>query len=114
VISCLGLFGLVSLTISQRTKEIGIHKVLGATVADLLLLLSGRFVALVGLAIVLTLPASVWLAKEWLANYAYAMPLHWWLFALPGAALVGMALVVVVLEAVPRAQANPVDSLRVE
>ncbi len=114
VISCLGLFALVSLTIAQRTKEIGIRKVLGASVADLLLLLSSRFVALVGIAIVITLPITFWLVNEWLQNYAYAMRLGWWLFALPGAGLILLALAVVVVEALPRTQANPVDSLRME
>lgn len=114
VISCLGLFALVSLTIAQRTKEIGIRKVLGASITDLLLLLSSRFVMLVGIAIVVTLPITFWLVSEWLQNYAYAMRLGWWLFALPGAGLILLALVVVVVEAIPKAQANPVDSLRME
>ena len=114
VISCLGLFALVSLTIAQRTKEIGIRKVLGASVADLLLLLSSRFVRLVALAVIVTLPITFWLVKEWLQNYAYAMRLEWWLFALPGAGLILLALAVVVVEAIPKAQANPVDSLRME
>ncbi|WP_416865153.1 MAG: ABC transporter permease [Imperialibacter sp.] len=113
-ISCLGLFGLVSLTIAQRTKEIGIRKVLGASVADLLLLLSSRFVRLVALAVIVTLPITFWLVNEWLQNYAYAMRLGWWLFALPGAGLILLALAVVVVEALPRTQANPVDSLRME
>lgn len=114
VISCLGLFGLVSLTIAQRTKEIGIRKVLGASIADLLMLLSGRFVRLVMLAIVVTLPVTVWLVKEWLQNYAYAMPLGWWLFALPSLGLILLALAVVVLEAIPKAHTNPVEALRTE
>jgi putative ABC transport system permease protein len=114
VISCLGLFGLVSLTIAQRTKEIGIRKVLGASITDLLLLLSSRFVSLVALAIAVTLPVTYWLVNAWLQNYAYAMRLEWWLFALPGAGLISLALAVVVAEATPKAQANPVDSLRME
>ena len=82
--------------------------------ADLLLLLSSHFVALVGIAIVITLPITFWLVNEWLQNYAYAMRLGWWLFALPGAGLILLALAVVVVEALPRTQANPVDSLRME
>ncbi|MEQ9102505.1 MAG: FtsX-like permease family protein [Imperialibacter sp.] len=113
-ISCLGLFALVSLTIAQRTKEIGIRKVLGASVADLLLLLSSRFVRLVALAVVVTLPITFWLVNEWLQNYAYAMGLEWWLFTLPGAGLILLALAIVVAEAIPKAQANPVEAQRME
>jgi len=113
-IACMGLFGLLSLTIAQRTKEIGIRKVLGASVGSLLVLLSRRFVTLVLLAIIATLPVTYLVVREWLQNYAHSMPLDWSLFVLTGLGLVLMTLAVVVLEAMPKAAANPVEALRTE
>ncbi|NID10450.1 FtsX-like permease family protein [Fibrivirga algicola] len=114
LISCLGLFGLVTLTAYQRTKEIGIRKVLGASVASVVALLSQEFVVLVGIAIVIATPLAGWGMKQWLNNYAYQIDLSWWLFA--GAAVLALiiALVTVAFQSIRAAIANPVDSLRNE
>ncbi|XWW43869.1 ABC transporter permease [Fibrella sp. USSR17] len=114
LISCLGLFGLATLTAFQRTKEIGIRKVLGASVASVVALLSQEFVVLVGIAIVIATPLAGWGMKQWLNNYAYQIDLSWWLFA--GAAVLALiiALVTVAFQSIRAAIANPVDSLRNE
>jgi len=114
LISCLGLFGLATLTAFQRTKEIGIRKVLGATVASILGLLSKDFVKLVLIAIVIASPIAWWAMNTWLADFAYRIEIQWWMFALAGSLAVVIALLTVSGQAVRAAIANPVDSLRDE
>ena len=114
LISCLGLFGLATLTAFQRTKEIGIRKVLGASVVSVVGLLSREFVVLVGIAIVIATPLAGWLAHRWLATYAYRIDLAWWLFAGAAALALVIALVTVSFQSIRAAVANPVDSLRSE
>jgi len=114
VIACLGLFGLAAFTAEQRTKEIGIRKVLGASVAGLIRLLSVDFLKLVGIAIVLAVPIAWWAMSRWLEDFAYRIDMKWWMFGLAGLSAVVIALLTVGGQAIRAAMANPVDSLRDE
>jgi len=113
-ISCLGLLALVSYSTLQRQKEIGIRKVLGATVANIVKLLSLDFVKLVLIAIAIAIPVAWWTMDKWLADYAYRIDIQWWMFAVSGLAAVVIALLTVSWQAIRAAIANPVDSLRDE
>ncbi|QMU31214.1 ABC transporter permease [Adhaeribacter radiodurans] len=113
-ISCLGLFGLALFTAEQRTKEIGVRKVLGASVVNIVALLSKDFLKLVVLANVLAWPLAWWAMSKWLQNFAFRADLGWWIFALAGVATLGIALLTVSFQAVRSAVANPVNSLRSE
>jgi putative ABC transport system permease protein len=113
-ISCMGLFGLAAFTAQQRTKEIGIRKVLGASVPGLITLLCKDFVALVGLAILIASPLA-WLAMHrWLENYAYRVSISAWIFVAAGVSAMGIALITVGWQAFKVARANPVGSLKSE
>ena len=114
LIACLGLFGLAAFTMEQRAKEIGIRKVLGASVAGLTGLLSKDFLRLVGLACLLAFPAAWWIMQHWLSNFSYRTGLHWWVFLLVGVGAMAIALGTVSFQAVRAALASPVDSLRAE
>lgn len=113
-ISCLGLLGLASYSTIQRTKEIGIRKVLGATVMNVVGLLSKDFLKLVGLAFVVAAPVAGYSMYKWLQNFAYRIPLGWHAFALGGLLAVLIAFVTVSFQAIRAAVANPVKSLRTE
>jgi len=113
-ISCLGLLGLVIYVTNQRTKEIGIRKVIGASVMQIVLLLSRDFVRLIGMAILISLPIAWWGGRKWLENYVYRTRLSWWIFAAGGAVLLCFALAVLCLRTFRAAAANPADSLRSE
>jgi putative ABC transport system permease protein len=113
-ICCLGLFGLMHLAAQQRTKEIGIRKVLGASVRQIVALLSKDFLKLVLVAFVIAAPIA-WLAMhQWLQNFAYRIEINWWVFALAGILAVSVALLTVSFQAIKAAIANPVKSLRNE
>ena len=114
IISCLGLFGLASYTAERRTKEIGIRKVLGASVTGLAGLLSGDFLKLVVLSCVTAFPMAYWVMQNWLKNYQYRIGINWWVFAAAGMVAVIIALVTVSFQSVKAALANPVKSLRSE
>jgi putative ABC transport system permease protein len=114
IISCLGLFGLAAFSAEQRNKEIGIRKVLGASVGGIVRLLSKEFMRLVGLSLVLAIPIAWWVMHKWLEGFAYQVQLSWWMFALAGVLAVGIALVTVSFQAVRAALANPIKSLRSE
>lgn len=114
IISCLGLFGLATYAAEQRTKEIGVRKVLGATVANLVGLLSKDFLMLVLIAIVIAVPVSVWSLNKWLQNYEYHVSLSWWIMALASIITIAIALLTVSYQAIKAALANPVKSLRSE
>jgi putative ABC transport system permease protein len=114
LISCLGLLGLVIFTAHQRMKEIGIRKVLGASVAQIITLLSKDFVRLVAIAFVIAVPCAWWATHQWLQNFAYHTDLSWWIFAIGGIAMLAIALLILSLRAGKAALANPVDCLRTE
>jgi putative ABC transport system permease protein len=114
IISCLGLLGLAIFTAQQRTREIGVRKVLGASVANVFSLLSGEFLRLVFLSLLIATPLA-WLAmNKWLQDYAYHTELQWWMFGLAGGAAVVVALLTIGWQAIRAALANPVKSLRAE
>ena len=114
LIACLGLFGLSSFTIVQRTKEIGIRKVLGASVVGIVRLLSGDFARIVIIASLLALPVSYYAMEQWLSNYANRIDLSVWIFALPVILILAIALLTVSFQTIRTAVANPVNSLRQE
>jgi len=114
LISCLGLFGMASFVAEQRVKEIGIRKVLGASVLNLWRLLSREFVALVGIAFALAAPLSYYFMHSWLRNYEYRTDVHWWIFAAAGIGTLLVTLVTVSLKSIRAAMANPIRSLRSE
>lgn len=114
VISCLGLLGLVSYTTHQRTKEIGVRKILGASVTQLVALLSKDLVKLVILAFLLAVPIAWWGVQEWLQRFAYRTTLSWWVFLASGMLMLLIALVILGARTIKAAQANPVISLRTE
>ena len=113
-ISCLGLFGLASFVAEQRTREIGLRKVLGASVFQLWTTLSREFVLLVTIACAVAIPLSAWMMHEWLQKYTYRTDLSWWLFALATLGALIITLLTVSFQTVRAAMANPVDSLRNE
>ncbi|MBK0379177.1 ABC transporter permease [Mucilaginibacter segetis] len=114
IISCLGLFGLAAYAAEQRVKEIGVRKVLGATVFNLTALLSRDFLKLVAIAIVIAVPVSVWALNNWLQKFEYRITLNWWMVLLSGLITIIIALATVSYQAVRAALANPVKSLRSE
>ena len=114
LISCLGLFGLATFTAEQRTKEIGVRKVLGASVASIIALLSKDFLKLVFIAILIASPIAWYAMHQWLADFAYRIEIEWWVFALSGTLAVGIALLTVSFQSVKAALMNPVKSLRSE
>jgi ABC-type antimicrobial peptide transport system permease subunit len=114
IISCLGLFGLAAYTAEQRTKELGIRKVLGASVSGLAGLLSREFLQLVLLSCIIAFPLSWWAMTNWLNDYAYHTPIHWWVFAAAGLGALLIALLTVIAQALKAAVANPVNTLRSE
>jgi ABC-type antimicrobial peptide transport system permease subunit len=113
-ISCLGLFGLASFMAEQRTKEIGVRKVLGASITDLWLLLSKDFVKLVLLAFLIAAPLAWYAMSMWLENFAYRTSISWWVFALVGLGTLLITLCTVSWQSIRTALLNPVKSLRNE
>ena len=114
IISCLGLFGLAAFTAQKRQKEIGVRKVVGASVRQIVFLLSGEFLRLVVLAVVIAVPVSWWLVERWLQGFAYRVDLTGGVFAVAGLGMLGIAFITVALQTVKAARANPVESLRSE
>ncbi|AQG81065.1 ABC transporter permease [Spirosoma montaniterrae] len=113
-IACLGLFGLATFTAQQRTKEIGVRKVLGASVSSIVALLSKDFLKLVLIAIVIASPIAWWAMNRWLQDFAYKIDIEWWVFAVAGLLAVGIALLTVSFQSIKAALINPVKSLRSE
>ncbi|WP_276482864.1 ABC transporter permease [Paraflavitalea pollutisoli] len=113
-VSCIGLFGLSVLSAEKRTKEIGIRKVLGASVSHVVTILSRDFLKLVAIALVLAIPAAWIVANQWLENYPYRIHMSWWMFALAGVLVILVALGTISFNAIKAAIANPVRSLRSE
>lgn len=113
-IACMGLFGLATLTVVRRTKEIGIRKVLGASIPGIVKLLSKDFVKLVVVAAVIAFPLAWWAMNNWLEDFAYRVQVSWWVYVLAGFAALLIALLTVSFQAVRAALSNPVKSLRTE
>ena len=113
-IGCLGLFGLSAYTASQRIKEIGIRKVLGASVTDITSMLSRDFIKLVGISILIATPVAWYVMHTWLQEFAYRTNISWWIFAVAGLSALFIALITVSYQAIKAALANPVKSLRTE
>lgn len=113
-IACMGLFGLSSLVVVRRTKEIGIRKVLGADVKSLVGLLSKDFIVLVAIAAVIAFPVAWWALNEWLQDFAYRITIAWWVFFAATMVTLSIALLTVSFQAIRAAIANPVKSLRIE
>jgi ABC-type antimicrobial peptide transport system permease subunit len=113
-ISCLGLLGLVLFTINTRKKEIGIRKVLGATMAQIVAVLSSDFMRLVFLAYVIAVPLAWWATYKWLEEFSYRTPISGWVFVLSGALMLLAALATLSVQIIKAAIANPVKSLRTE
>ncbi|GAB3926946.1 ABC transporter permease [Mucilaginibacter myungsuensis] len=114
VIACLGLFGLISLTVQNRVKEIGIRKVLGASVANITALLSVEFLQLVIISMVIASPIAWYMMDRWLQDFAYHIQINWWIFALAAGISLLIAFVTLSFRSVKAAMANPVNSLRSE
>ncbi|MFZ1785858.1 MAG: ABC transporter permease [Ferruginibacter sp.] len=114
LISCLGLFGLATFSAEQRIKEIGVRKVLGASVSGIVSLLSKDFLKLVAIAIVIATPVAWYVMNKWLQDFAYRTSLSWWVFVLAGIIAVLIAFVTISFQAIRAANANPVTSLRSE
>jgi ABC-type antimicrobial peptide transport system permease subunit len=114
LISCLGLFGLATYMAEARVKEIGVRKVLGASVSSITTLLSKDFLKLVGIALVIAIPIAWWVMHRWLESYDYRVDIRWWYFAMAGLVAILIAMVTVSFQAVRAGMANPVKSLRSE
>ncbi|AUD03389.1 ABC transporter permease [Spirosoma pollinicola] len=114
LISCLGLFGLAAFSAQQRTKEIGVRKVLGASVTNIILLLSKDFLTLVIVAILIASPIGWWAMNKWLQNFAYKIAIPWWIFGVAGGLALAIAFITVSFQSIKAAQMNPVKSLRSE
>jgi predicted permease len=113
-ISCLGLFGLVMFTAEQRTKEIGIRKVLGASVTGIVQMLSKDFLRLICVSFLIGFPVAWWASNKWLQNFVYRISIQWWMFVVAGLAALLIALITISFQAVKAARSNPVRSLRTE
>ena len=114
IISCLGLFGLAAYMAERRIKEIGVRKVLGASVTSIATLLSKDFLKLVCLSCIIAFPLVWWIMNSWLKNYQYRIEISWWIFLIAGLVAILIALITVSFQATKAAVANPVDSLRSE
>jgi len=114
LIACLGLYGLTAYSASQKVKEIGVRKVLGATVANLAILLSGNFLRLVLLAFIIAVPIAWYILNSWLVDFAYRIDIRWWMFGAAGLLVFVIAVITVSFQVIKAAIANPIKSLRTE
>ncbi|MEX1238508.1 MAG: FtsX-like permease family protein, partial [Cyclobacteriaceae bacterium] len=114
LISCIGLFALAALSIQQRTKEVGIRKVLGASINSIVALLSGSFFKLALIAFIITVPLGFYGSDQWLENFAYRIEMSWWMFACAGALILLISFLIISFQSVRAARSNPVDSLKSE
>ena len=113
-LSCLGLYGLASFMAAQRLKEVGVRKVLGASLQSIVYLFSKEFIVLIGIAFAIAAPLAWYFLHQWLQNFQYRIPVSWWIFLLGGAASMIVALVTIAFKAVMAAKTNPVKILRAE
>ena len=114
VVACMGVFGLTAFMAEQRTKEIGIRKVLGASAGNIIRLFTGNYVKLLLISLVVAIPAAWWVGNQYLQNFAYRISLSWWIFALAACITVALTLLTVCIQAIKAATANPVKSIKVE
>ena len=113
-ISCMGLFGLASFITQQRTREIGIRKVLGASVTNIAFMMSKDFLVLVLIALIIAAPVAYYFMHNWLEDFAYRTTISWWIFGLSGMAMIILAMLTLSIQTIRSAMANPVQSLRTE
>ncbi|HXB28593.1 MAG TPA: FtsX-like permease family protein, partial [Puia sp.] len=113
-ISCLGLLGLVIYTTNHRVKEIGVRKVLGASVTQIVSILSRDFIKLVAIAFVVATPLAWWVLHKWLDDFAFRTEISWWVFVISGIGMIAIALITLSVQTIKAAMANPVTSLRSE
>jgi len=113
-VACLGLFGLAAFSAEQRTREIGIRKVMGASVNNIVFMLSRDILKLIIIAIIIAFPIAWWLMNKWLQGYAYRVDIAWWVFAGTAGLVLLMAWIIVGLKTIKAAIANPWESLRNE
>jgi ABC-type antimicrobial peptide transport system permease subunit len=114
ILSCMGLFGIASIIIRQRVKEIGVRKVLGASVKGIVALVSKEFIKPVLIAILIAIPIGWWIMNTWLQDFAYRVQINWWVFALAGMVAILISIFTISFQAIKAAIANPVKSLRTE
>ncbi|MEL6945379.1 MAG: FtsX-like permease family protein, partial [Bacteroidota bacterium] len=114
LISCLGLLGLVLFTAERRQKEISIRKVLGASISNIVGLLSKDFLRLIIVALIIAIPVAYYSMQQWLSNFAYHVEIKWWVFALAGISTICIAVLTISFQSVRAALVNPVESLRGE
>ena len=114
LISCLGLLGLVIYTSETRRKEIGIRKILGASVSKIVSILSKEFVLLVILAFAISAPVAWWAVNQWLESFVYKTSIDWWVFVLSGLLLISVAIITLSFQIIKTARSNPVSSIRME
>lgn len=114
IIACLGLFALAAFLAEQRRKEVSIRKILGASVGNLFALLTGNFINLVGISLIIAIPVAWLLMNKWLQDYAYRITISWATFGIAGLTVILIALVTVSLQAIKAAVNNPVENLRSE
>lgn len=114
LISCLGLFGLVTFTAETKFKEIGIRKTLGASISNIILLISKDFLKLVGISFLVAFPLGWWMMNKWLDNYVYRTGVEWWVFAIAGLAAFAIAALTVCGKSLKAAQENPIKAIRTE
>jgi len=113
-IGCLGLYGLITFVVNRKSKEMAIRKVMGANVSQILLLFSKEYVQMISLSLALAIPVAYYGVTQWLENFQEKIPLQWWLFVLPGAMVLAIALIVITARSMKTAKTNPIDSLRYE
>jgi putative ABC transport system permease protein len=114
ILACLGLFGLAAFTTVQRTKEIGIRKVLGANVQSIILLIAKNFLQLTAIAVIIAIPVAWWAGYNWLQDFAFRIQINWLIFLIAAAGVLAIALLTISFQAIRAARANPVNSLRSE
>lgn len=114
LIGCLGLYGLIAFAVNRKSKEVAIRKVLGATIANILVMFSKEYVLLILISFLLAVPTAYYIIDNWLSNFKNRVPLSWWMFALPGMLVLCIAVMVIVLKSMRTVQANPVDKLKYE
>lgn len=112
MVACLGLFGIASLAMVKRTKEIGIRKVLGASVVNILVMLSKRYVLLIALSCLFAFPLAYYLTSKWLSDFSYKISITWWMIILPGVIVLAGTMLTISIQSVRAALANPVNSLK--